>query len=327
MRTLPCAASGAIALALTVACGRTGPWKEVAVGFHGDIRDIRFLDPANGWMVGGDSAVEGGEIARTRDGGKTWTVVKLVEPLMVRAANYFMVSVQFVDGQRGWISGQSGRILRTDDGGEHWDELRVPARTLVQDVFFLDHDTGWALTWSEVLLTTDGGEHWSRGAKLAGRFRAIRFLDRQNGIVVGPGGIQRSWDGGQGWQRVEVPDIEYWAVDFPSPGAGWVVGERGTVLHTTDGGAGWQAQASGVRTSLRGVHFLDEQRGWVVGKANRQDKSLILRTEDSGTTWTLQQEVPGLALETIAAVDDRHAWTAGRRLGTAETQVVMRLSH
>lgn len=319
------AAGGAIFLVLTVACGK-GPWKEVPVSFHGDIRDIRFLDAANGWMVGGDRFVEGGLVARTRDGGRTWRVVDLVEPLMVRRANYFMVSVQFVDGQRGWISGESGRLLRTDDGGEHWDELRVPAGRIVQDVFFLDHDTGWALSQPEVLLTEDGGEHWSRVTKLSGGCRSIHFLDRQNGIVVGSAGILRSGDGGVGWQAVEVPDVEYWSVDFPNPAEGWAVGERGTVLQTTDGGASWQAQASGVRTSLRGVRFLDERRGFVVGKANRQDKSLILRTEDAGATWTLQQEVQGVALETITALDDRHAWTAGRRLGSEGPQVIMRLS-
>ncbi len=316
---------------MTAACGgggKSSPWKELPLGFDNHIRDIQFLDDANGWMVGGGSVVEGGLIARTRDGGTTWTVESHVDPLLVRSANYYMIGVQFVDAQRGWISGDGGRILRTDDGGLHWDDLRVPIRTRLRDVFFLDRDLGWAVTFSELLLTTDGGETWSRvpRAYSAGNGSAIQFLDRHNGIAVGRGGILRSSDGGHGWQKLEAPDVEYRAIDFPSAGAGWAVGEGGTILHSADGGTSWQAQASGVTALLRDERFLDERRGWVVGTIPGNDKSVILWTEDAGTTWALQQEVPGLELETITALDDRHAWTAGRRVSVDGPQTILRFS-
>jgi photosystem II stability/assembly factor-like uncharacterized protein len=279
-------------------------------------------------MVGGGHFVEGGLIARTRDGGATWAVRTNVVPREIRPADYYLRSVQFVDAERGWISADAGRILRTDDGGETWARQQVPSNTRVLDLFFLDRDVGWAVTFSEMLLTTDGGDSWTRVEEQygVGACWAIQFLDRQNGIAAGRAGILRSSDGGHAWQKVEAPDVDYAAVDFPSAGAGWAVGEGGTILHTTDGGKSWQGQTSGVTALLRDVRFLDDLRGWVVGTMPGHDKSVILWTEEAGTTWTLQQEVPGLELLTIAALDAGHAWTAGRRISVEGPQTMLRLA-
>ena len=44
------------------------------------------------------------------------------------------------------------------------------------------------------------------------------------------------------------------AVHFAGPGAGWAVGEGGTILATRDGGATWTPQASGTDQALWAVH-------------------------------------------------------------------------
>src|SRR5207237_10711756 len=43
----------------------------------------------------------------------------------------------------------------------------------------------------------------------------------------------------------------------------------------------WTPQTSGTTAHLRGVRFLNVQRGWAVG-----DGGLILTTSDGGNTWT-----------------------------------------
>jgi photosystem II stability/assembly factor-like uncharacterized protein len=39
--------------------------------------------------------------------------------------------------------------------------------------------------------------------------------------------------------------VDLWAADMISATSRWVVGNNGTVLHTTDGGATWRPQPSG----------------------------------------------------------------------------------
>src|SRR6266566_4549973 len=59
-------------------------------------------------------------------------------------------------------------------------------------------------------------------------------------------------------------------------GTGFVVGDAGTILKTTDAGATWAPLTSGTTTTLHGVYFFDPNEGVAVG-----DQGLILRTTDT----------------------------------------------
>ena len=66
-----------------------------------------------------------------------------------------------------------------------------------------------------------------------------------------------------------------------------VVGERGHVLVSTDGGASWTQSPAPTRALLTAVHMHDERTGWAVGH-----DAVILRTRDGGETWSLVHEAP-----------------------------------
>jgi photosystem II stability/assembly factor-like uncharacterized protein len=63
-------------------------------------------------------------------------------------------------------------------------------------------------------------------------------------------------------------------------GIGFVVGDTGTILKTTDLGATWVPLSSGTTRALHDVYFFDPDQGVAVG-----DRGLILRTTDGGTGW------------------------------------------
>jgi len=63
-------------------------------------------------------------------------------------------------------------------------------------------------------------------------------------------------------------------------GAGFIVGEAGTILKTTDLGATWAPLTSGTTTTLHGVYLFDDDQGVAVG-----EQGLILRTTDGGAMW------------------------------------------
>jgi photosystem II stability/assembly factor-like uncharacterized protein len=66
----------------------------------------------------------------------------------------------------------------------------------------------------------------------------------------------------------------------------FTVGEAGIILNTTDAGATWQAQASGVKKNLNGVSFGGPRQGCAVG-----DNGTIVFTTD-GSTWNSASSVP-----------------------------------
>ena len=66
-----------------------------------------------------------------------------------------------------------------------------------------------------------------------------------------------------------------------------VVGERGHVLVSADGGASWQQARVPVRSLLTAVHMHDARIGWAVGH-----DAVILRTGDGGMTWRVAHYAP-----------------------------------
>ncbi len=66
-----------------------------------------------------------------------------------------------------------------------------------------------------------------------------------------------------------------------------VVGERGHVLVSADGGANWRQSRVPVRALLTAVHMHDARIGWAVGH-----DGLVLRTGDGGLNWSVAHHAP-----------------------------------
>jgi photosystem II stability/assembly factor-like uncharacterized protein len=94
-------------------------------------------------------------------------------------------------------------------------------------------------------------------------------------------------------------------VDFRDERVGWAVGERGTILRTTDGGQSWFTISVPVRSTLLSVQFADEDQGWIVGRGGT-----ILRSEDSGRTWVRQESRTNQNLYALF-VDKKNGWAVG----------------
>src|SRR5262249_58426907 len=77
-------------------------------------------------------------------------------------------------------------------------------------------------------------------------------------------------------------------VQFVDASVGWAVGDEGVIWNTIDGGQHWERQPSGVRGSLRSLHFLDPYVGWVAGREELPEggsAGILLHTRDGGVSW------------------------------------------
>lgn len=86
----------------------------------------------------------------------------------------------------------------------------------------------------------------------------------------------------------------------------WVVGDRGTILKTTDGGVTWQSLPWGTGERFWGVAAVNAETAWVVG-----DLPLILKTADGGSTWSASSYGTTDWLQDVSALDDRTVWAVG----------------
>jgi photosystem II stability/assembly factor-like uncharacterized protein len=76
---------------------------------------------------------------------------------------------------------------------------------------------------------------------------------------------------------------DLYGVFFTDASHGTVVGDHGTILHTTNSGTTWIAQSSGTIHQLMGVAFTDASHGTVVGRGG-----IILHTTNGGSDWLPQ---------------------------------------
>ena len=98
----------------------------------------------------------------------------------------------------------------------------------------------------------------------------------------------------------------YNSIYFIDAKTGWVVGEKGVILKTTDGGKLWSPQTNSDTSNLYGVYFSDSLNGFAVGAQRR-----VLKTTDGGKNW-LVFVGPGVSasanLTDINFIDKDNGW-------------------
>ena len=110
-------------------------------------------------------------------------------------------------------------------------------------------------------------------------------------VVGGEGNILRTLDHGLTWncslcgERRPV-QVKLNAVHFVDLRHGFVAGDHGVVLKTTQNGTNWTLCRTGYAADLLGIHALTRRQVYTAGSGG-----LILRTENGGATWKAMPQV------------------------------------
>lgn len=121
------------------------------------------------------------------------------------AQNPYLFSVRFGDDENGYIAGLGGVVLVSKDGGHNWNYKETGRKQAIFSLYPLDDRVIAVGEKGFVRVSADGGSTWAPPAK---GFPSIFTFMRD--IWFAPGGQ-----------------------------AGYIVGERGEVLRSTDAGASW----------------------------------------------------------------------------------------
>ncbi|MBN2058172.1 MAG: hypothetical protein JW782_05205 [Candidatus Saganbacteria bacterium] len=175
---------------------------------------------------------------------------------------------------------------------------------------------GWAVGANgTILATTNGGSNWTREA--SGTTEDLFGFSYSNYCwAVGPNGTIKFSTGGGTWvSQTSGVTATLNDVHVPQPYDGWIVGDGGLVLRSTnagDGGAAtWTQVATGTTNNLYGLHFLDDQTGWVCG-----ENGLVLYTTNAGASWEVQGTGTTATLWDMHFYDSTEGWAVGAN-GTA----------
>lgn len=148
-----------------------------------DWQRVQFLTPSVGYAIGSVSSLDIVFVAKTADGGSTWSLSSA--PVKGDPRDAF-----FVDELTGYIRTgypDSGQLFKTADGGRTWTGL---AGSPGNQIRFADPGVGWAVLYRKISFTSDGGNRWnSREYAFPVSARAFSLPRRDRGYVVGDHGM------------------------------------------------------------------------------------------------------------------------------------------
>lgn len=222
---------------------------------------MAFLSPTT-WIAG----QRGSAILKTTDGGVTWNMKQ--SSLGVGRIPYDITSIYFQNQNIGWAV--AARYLeKTYNGGETWTIVDSSLHGTTNVITFASANRGYIFQGNgDVAITVDGGATWqSKNISPVGSssFFSAAFSDSLHGVaVVLNQRLIRTTDGGETWEIQSVPAVPT-SVCFIGKDTGWVVGEAGLILRTTNQGASWDQQESHTSNGLRAVYFTSAQKGCAVG--------------------------------------------------------------
>jgi photosystem II stability/assembly factor-like uncharacterized protein len=282
-----------------------------------ELSDVFFLDADQGWAVG-----DQGVIWQTQNGGRSWNLVD--SPATCR-----LESIHFCDPSHGWIVGgwihplthkSSAVVLHTENGGRKWVRLETPNIPGLKWVWFRDRRRGWAAGNSSSMYpagfvyTEDGGRTWNEMpitqpqsivAATLGDQQQLLAINRHHGPIA-IWGNQPEPAAMRDLVARRLRDITWQGTQ------GWLVGDRGTVLTSVDGGRSWNPPPGKLPEDIADQfdwHTVESlgTHCWIAGSPG----TAILYSPDRGATWQIHKTRHRLPLHRIRFLDEQHGWAVG----------------
>jgi photosystem II stability/assembly factor-like uncharacterized protein len=255
----------------------TGVWHDIE--FVG--RDIGYA--SNGSDLYGVSVPT--YMAKTTDGGKTWSTKELLW------AGMWLRALDCLDAQTCYAAGRGGRVLLTTDGGGNWAQLKNSAGY-----------TGFTYSVQHTGSGKDVLVGLTCGLNADGNYPA--FLRSTDGIsfgaVLNVSGCYVKWD-----------------LDCPTPGLCYASANNATVYRSANSGATWSRIRAPVGSQyLVGMDCTDAQTCWTVGlpsPALAGQGGVIWNTKDSFTTFQRQATDAPVNhwFYDVFMLDAKHGFAAG----------------
>lgn len=285
--------------------GTTGSWHVVPGGTEESLYSVHFANSGTGYIGGG-----WGTFLKSTNGGVTWTpqdlpaqydllTVYAASPDAVHAGswdtvynttnggqswngvylntvNYWVMDLQFLTVNNGFMFLQASGFKKTTDGGNNWTELAGSG--VIDDFhdgYMIDENNGFAVGITGIIShTTDGGQtwpqyeynNWTEWSPIT--IEAVHFTSMTNGFAVADSGaLFRTTDGGVHWTKSYIagPDDHLMDIFFLNANLGWIVGYHGKIMTTTDGGNSWNTETPVTTHDLNSVFFISNNLGWAVG--------------------------------------------------------------
>jgi photosystem II stability/assembly factor-like uncharacterized protein len=288
----------ATTLSVSWVYAQTG-WTRIESGTTHDLHAVLTTSinyyPANDntLVAAGDS----GTILYSTNSGNRWSVVAPVTDVNLHALGFAYPDTGFAVGDSGVI------VKMTTPGGiPAWSPIPSGITTDLYAILFPTVGNPLVGTTSnggfvggangDIYLTSNRGVTWSPEHYHPPTSASIRSLSWINTLVTDwacgdSGVVLKTVNIGNTWQFVTIPPLtvhqNFYGINFCALDTGYVVGENGTILFTSNGSYSnsfFLSETSGVTVTLRAVQSFSGGIAFAVG-----DSGTFLKTNDYGMHW------------------------------------------
>jgi len=265
-------------------------WNSVGIN-QSNFKMLQFLNSQTGF-VSGDSG-----IYRTTNAGINWTTVYTGND------GWY---IHFTDVNTGIKV--LGSVGRTTNGGLNWQTLSFFPPGGITSLYYINNEnvycTGWdwimhvgGLYTARIMKSVNGGANWntqyySTMSFCCSQTLSVSFPELSRGYAVGyerdTNYFYKTSNSGVNWSKQQIVDRMY-STQFYNTETGWICGEQGKILFTTNSGTTFYTQFTGASSTIRKIYMLNKDTGFAVG-----DNGLILRTTIGGFTGinTVSIQIP-----------------------------------
>lgn len=223
------------------------------------------------------------------------------------------------DGSCDYCEEGSAFILLSTDGGNTWDINCLKERVgSISDISVIDSNNIWLCTYpndyvpnAQILYTSNGGMTWEEQysfdnsgltweeINFNGTGKVVKFFNEDVGIVAEwNGDIQKTNDGGNTWEIIDIPLIDYGHgdIEFHPENSNeiWSLTDYGLIF-SDDGGNAWEykcenhEQYGGQAISITDSKVMLFSSEFFIGNQNNCDpfENIILPESTNGLSYSL----------------------------------------
>jgi photosystem II stability/assembly factor-like uncharacterized protein len=247
--------------------------------------------------------VVNGSVARSVDGGLTWTTATV-------PGRYYGTTVvstlSMVNAQVGYAAGSDGInpvLARTTDGARTWQLVNGSYNQGLRKLAFVSPTTGFAIGYNDLYKTTDSGLTW-QPVRLGqyGIPSDVVFVDAQVGYALDEyATLYKTVDGGSTWTPAPLNRTRIYAaghtlrLHFFDRDNGCVQDDAGSIFRTADGGRSWIWERN---LGSQDMAYTHAGQSLVLGGGN----GMLVRRSFAPTPWPFRAEVLPPAVLTDSSV-------------------------
>lgn len=201
-----------------------------------NIYDLIFVNDSIAYLCGG-ILWESGVIAKSSDGGLTWTVQQTADNVLYKVA--------FKNVDEGIAVGFSGRVWKTVNGGNNWElSESSPNYPVFTDAVFLNDNkvimsAGYSYYFGGFASYFFYGPSFNDSI-INQDMESVYFFNEQEGLIAGYGVVYKTFDGGKTWQGLSVDGDFFKDITFNASNEGLLIGYRGKIFTSKNSGDTWE---------------------------------------------------------------------------------------